>query len=126
VARCHGVSSFFVVCRGPKVGILSFGGPADHEKRWSAPRLQTLGHGVKASFIDHLSILVVSMRTIAILSILSAAAAAQPLQHAIRARIGDFPGTVTLYAKNLNTGSTIGIHESDPVRTASTIKLPIL
>jgi beta-lactamase class A len=44
----------------------------------------------------------------------------------VRARIGDFPGTVTLYAKNLDTGATFGIHETDPVRTASTIKLPIM
>ena len=48
------------------------------------------------------------------------------LQDALRARIASFPGTVSLYAKNLDTGATIGIHETDPVRTASTIKLPIL
>ena len=36
------------------------------------------------------------------------------------------PGTVTLYAKNLDTGASIGIRETEPVRTASTIKLPIL
>ena len=51
---------------------------------------------------------------------------AQSLQEALRARIGDFPGAVTLYAKNLDTGATIGIKEAEPVRTASTIKLPIL
>ena len=44
----------------------------------------------------------------------------------MRARIGDFPGTVSLYAKNLDTGATVGIREAEPVRTASTIKLPIL
>lgn len=55
-----------------------------------------------------------------------AAAGAQPLQQAILARIAGFEGTVTLYAKNLDSGATIGIHESDPVRTASTIKLPIM
>jgi beta-lactamase class A len=44
----------------------------------------------------------------------------------VRARIGAFPGTVTLYAKNLETGAVYGIHEAAPVRTASTIKLPIL
>lgn len=53
-------------------------------------------------------------------------ALAQPLQDALRARIGDFPGAVSLFAKNLDTGVTIGIRESDPVRTASTIKLPIM
>jgi beta-lactamase class A len=48
------------------------------------------------------------------------------LDDALRARIADFPGKVSLYAKNLDSGAAIGIHESDPVRTASTIKLPIL
>jgi beta-lactamase class A len=51
---------------------------------------------------------------------------AETLQGRLHSRIGNFEGTVTLYAKNLDTGATIGIHESDPVRTASTIKLPIL
>jgi beta-lactamase class A len=51
---------------------------------------------------------------------------AQPLADAVRARIADFPGTVSLYAKNLDTGAAFGIRESQPVRTASTIKLAIL
>src|SRR5947209_8369909 len=51
---------------------------------------------------------------------------AATLEESLRARIGDFPGTVSLYAKNLDTGVTVGMHEADPVRTASTIKLPIL
>ena len=33
-------------------------------------------------------------------------AGAQSLQQAIQARIGDFQGTVSLYAKNLDTGAT--------------------
>src|SRR5436190_10227661 len=71
------------------------------------------------------------MRPTSILTLLlTTAAAAQPLQDALRARIGkmpvDTPVTVSLYAKNLDTGVTAGIHESDPVRTASTIKLPIM
>jgi beta-lactamase class A len=48
------------------------------------------------------------------------------LADSLRARVGDFPGTVSLYAKNLDTGRAIGIRENDPVTTASTIKLPIL
>jgi beta-lactamase class A len=52
--------------------------------------------------------------------------AAQPLADAVRARIGDFPGTVSIYAKNLDTGATFGVREAEPVRTASTIKLAIL
>src|SRR5947207_8119229 len=67
------------------------------------------------------------MRPTSILTlILTTAASAQPLQDALRARIGSMPVTVSLYAKNLDTGVTAGIHESDPVRTASTIKLPIM
>jgi beta-lactamase class A/enterochelin esterase-like enzyme len=67
------------------------------------------------------------MRVYALLAVLlPAALSAQPLQDSLRARIGDFQGTVTFYAKNLDTGATVGIREADPVRTASTIKLPIL
>jgi beta-lactamase class A/enterochelin esterase-like enzyme len=67
------------------------------------------------------------MRVIGLLAaMLPAAMFAQPLQDSLKARIGDFQGTVTLYAKNLDTGATVGIREAEPVRTASTIKLPIL
>ena len=58
--------------------------------------------------------------------VLSAAGWAQPLQDSLRARIGSFQGTVTLYAKNLDTGATADIRGAEPVRTASTIKLAIL
>ena len=51
---------------------------------------------------------------------------ADSLADSLRARIADFPGTVTLYARNLDTGAAIGIRETDRVRTASTIKLPIM
>jgi beta-lactamase class A len=51
---------------------------------------------------------------------------AKSLQEDLRSRIGGFEGTVYLYAKNLDTGVSVGIRESVPVRTASTIKLPIL
>ncbi len=52
--------------------------------------------------------------------------AGQPLSDALRARIEKFQGTVSLYARNLDSGATVGIRESEPVRTASTIKLPIM
>jgi beta-lactamase class A len=58
--------------------------------------------------------------------LLAATAAAQPLQDALRARIGSFQGSVSLYARNLDTGAAIGIREAEPVRTASTIKLAIM
>lgn len=56
----------------------------------------------------------------------SAGLRSDPLQDSVRARIASFDGKVTLYAKNLDTGVSTGIGESDPVRTASTIKLPIM
>lgn len=48
------------------------------------------------------------------------------LGDAIHDRIAVFQGTVTLYAKNLDTGKTYSIREAEQVRTASTIKLPIM
>jgi beta-lactamase class A len=65
------------------------------------------------------------MRALCLL-VLPALLHAATLEESLRARIGDFPGAVSLFAKNLDTGVSIGIRESDPVRTASTIKLPIL
>ncbi|SPF51802.1 Beta-lactamase [Candidatus Sulfopaludibacter sp. SbA4] len=66
------------------------------------------------------------LRYMGLVLALSAGAAGQPLQQAVRARIGDFQGMVSLYAKNLDTGAAFGIRESEPVRTASTIKVPIM
>jgi beta-lactamase class A len=66
------------------------------------------------------------MRKLPVLLLLSLSAGAQPLSDAVRARIADFPGSVSLYAKNLDTGATFGLREAEPVRTASTIKLAIL
>ena len=67
------------------------------------------------------------MRLAACLTFLLASViSAQSLKEALRARIGDFPGTVSLYARNLDSGSAIGIREGEPVRTASTIKVAIM
>jgi beta-lactamase class A len=44
----------------------------------------------------------------------------------IQNKIAGFQGTVSLYAKNLNTGAEFAIRADERVRTASTIKLPIL
>ncbi len=56
--------------------------------------------------------------------------AAQPanaaLAEKVDAIINNFKGTVVLYAKNLTTGKDFGIKPDTRVRTASTIKLPIL
>lgn len=48
------------------------------------------------------------------------------LDRAIEAKIAAFPGKVSLYAKNLDSGATYAIRSDDPVRTASTIKLAIM
>ncbi|MFY9724509.1 MAG: serine hydrolase, partial [Bryobacteraceae bacterium] len=58
--------------------------------------------------------------------LLAGAAVAQPLGDQLRKRIAAFPGEVSLYAKNLDSGETIGVRENEPVRTASTIKVPIM
>jgi beta-lactamase class A len=63
----------------------------------------------------------------AVLTCVAAAHAfAQPVDQRVRVVITGFPGTVSLYAKNLDTGATYGLRENDRVRTASTIKLPIM
>jgi beta-lactamase class A len=63
--------------------------------------------------------------TLALFATLTAVAQ-NPTLEAIQKRIDSFPGTVSLYAKNLQTGKTVALRETDPVRTASTIKLPIM
>ncbi len=73
------------------------------------------------------SAIIKSMRPFLALALLFAATLpAQSLQDSLRARIAGFDGTVSLYAKNLDTGESVGIRQAEPVRTASTIKLPIL
>ena len=57
---------------------------------------------------------------------LAAPAAADPLADRIAALTKGFKGTVTIYAKNLDTGKDFAIGADAKVRTASTIKLPIL
>jgi len=65
------------------------------------------------------------MRTVCLLC-LAVAVHAASLSDTLREHIAGFSGTVSLYAKNLDTGKAIGIRETEPVRTASTIKLPIM
>lgn len=48
------------------------------------------------------------------------------LDHAVQAKIRGFAGHVSLYAKNLDSGATYALRADEPVRTASTIKLPIM
>jgi beta-lactamase class A len=51
---------------------------------------------------------------------------AAPLQDRITALVTPFKGTVVLFAKNLKTGQEFALGADTKVRTASTIKLPIL
>lgn len=53
---------------------------------------------------------------------------AQPsgLDARIRSDIGNFRGTVSIFAKNLDTGAEFGLREDERVRTASTIKVSIM
>jgi beta-lactamase class A len=60
-----------------------------------------------------------------------AIAATQPestvtIDHRIQNAIQGFPGSVSLFAKNLDTGKTYELRADEPVPTASTIKLPIM
>jgi beta-lactamase class A len=48
------------------------------------------------------------------------------LDQRIQSAIQGFPGTVSLSAKNLDTGATYELRADAPVPTASTIKLPIM
>jgi beta-lactamase class A len=63
---------------------------------------------------------------LALAAVLGCGLPAASLQEAVQARLAGFPGAVSLYAKNLDSGASIGIRESEKVRTASTIKLPTL
>jgi beta-lactamase class A len=63
---------------------------------------------------------------IGLLTLAPVVAAAQPLPDRIAALTTGFKGTVVLYTKNLSNGREFGVAPDTRVRTASTIKLPIL
>lgn len=52
--------------------------------------------------------------------------AADALDQRIRAEIASFKGRVSLFAKNIDTGHSYGFGADERVRTASTIKVPIM
>ena len=52
--------------------------------------------------------------------------APQTLDDKIRAALDGFKGSVYIYAKNLDTGKEYGLRADEQVRTASTIKVPIM
>ena len=51
---------------------------------------------------------------------------AASLDSDVRTRVKKFPGAVSIYAKNLDTGATYDLRGDEPVRTASTIKLALM
>lgn len=66
-------------------------------------------------------------RALTLLSLLPAlAVASDSLDQQIKAKINNFSGKVTLFAKNLDSGATYSLAGDEPVRTASTIKLAIM
>ncbi|HEY3442662.1 MAG TPA: serine hydrolase [Paludibaculum sp.] len=65
-------------------------------------------------------------RTFVTLSAAVAAPPPPPSDAPILSIIKGFPANISLYARNLDTGQALGIREDQPVRTASTIKLPIM
>lgn len=60
------------------------------------------------------------------LLVVAPAAAADPLADRIAVLTKGFAGRVSIYARNLETGREFGIEADTRVRTASTIKLPII
>ncbi len=53
-------------------------------------------------------------------------AAPQTLEDKIKGEVDNFRGKVWIYAKNLDTGKDFALRADEQVRTASTIKLPIM
>ena len=68
------------------------------------------------------------LRSLALGLLLVSSLKADPstLEKRIAEKLKGFPASVTLYAKNLNTGVSFSRQGDEPVRTASTIKLPIM
>ena len=48
------------------------------------------------------------------------------LDRRVRAEVASFSGTVSLYAKNLDTGAEYSLNGDEPVRTASMIKVAVM
>lgn len=52
--------------------------------------------------------------------------ASEQMRTLVEEAIAHFPGAVSFFAKNLDTGQEYGIRSDERVRTASTIKLPVM
>jgi len=60
-----------------------------------------------------------------VLGVWSFPTSADELEARLREMSKQIDGRVSLYARNLDSGRDVAIHADEPVRTASTIKLPI-
>jgi beta-lactamase class A len=67
-----------------------------------------------------------SLLPLALFVALNVSAGAATIDQRVHAATQSFPGVVSIYAKNLDTGRTYELRADDPVPTASTIKLPIM
>jgi beta-lactamase class A len=75
------------------------------------------------------SLLVIFVLAFSVIAQPAPAQAADPaaaIDQRVQAAIRGFPGSVSLYARNLDTGASYGLRADAPVPTASTIKLPIM
>jgi beta-lactamase class A len=63
---------------------------------------------------------------VALIAALNVSAAAATIDQRVHAAMQNFPGVVSIYAKNLDTGLSYELRADAPVPTASTIKLPIM
>lgn len=73
----------------------------------------------------HIAIWAVCLTVLAPLLPAAPASTGDPLEARLRSMTYGFQGTVALHARNLDTGREVSIDADRPVRTASTIKLPI-
>jgi beta-lactamase class A len=91
----------------------------------AAARAYNAGMGKSLAF-RHFALRLLLLLMVFPVALFSQQSANDALLAKLRAAMEGFDGTVSLYARNLDTGATVGIRENEPVRTASTIKLPIM
>ncbi|NOT59923.1 MAG: serine hydrolase [Acidobacteria bacterium] len=70
--------------------------------------------------------LFISIATLCLVATAGYAQTANPLDARVKAAIADFKGQVWIHAKNLDSGAIYSLNGDQRVRTASTIKLPIM
>ncbi|MGA8030351.1 MAG: serine hydrolase [Bryobacteraceae bacterium] len=91
------------------------------------------GHGSASGAVARVfqqALKMIMMACVAVSCLVAALQAPTPgsstLDQRIKAKIQGFPGKVSVYAKNLESGASYGIAAEEPTRTASTIKLAIM